>query len=134
MSDRLDGSFSGLWTCELCGRTGVECTCEHFSRGGGAWGPDKEFSDAELAAEAYRQLVRACAGTGLASFEDGNDVKAFPLDVAVVMEAGGELTEENLTVESWRVQIVNRFATLGHASRMDYFEGFLKPGGASRAE
>ena len=110
--DRLDGSFSGLWSCELCGGVGAECTCEHFSRGGGAWGPNKELSDAELAAEAFRQLVRACAGVGIASLEDGTDVQTFPLDVAKVMEAGLDVTEENVTVESWRVQAVTRFARM----------------------
>lgn len=52
MMDKLDGSFSGLWTCELCSKTGTDCTCEHFDRGF-AWGKDKTFSDAEFAAEVW---------------------------------------------------------------------------------
>jgi hypothetical protein len=54
MSDKLDGSFSGLWTCELCGHTGAECTCEHFARGTWARGPDKTLSEAEMASEYWR--------------------------------------------------------------------------------
>ncbi len=54
MTKQLDGSFSGLWTCELCGHTGAACTCEHFSRWGGAWGPRKHLTDAETAAEYWR--------------------------------------------------------------------------------
>lgn len=54
---QLDGSFSGLWTCELCGKTGTDCTCEHFDRGY-ARGPDKTLSDAELMAEVWYQEVR----------------------------------------------------------------------------
>lgn len=49
MADKLDGSFSGLWTCELCSKTGDECTCEHFDRGY-AHGPDKTLTDAEIMA------------------------------------------------------------------------------------
>jgi hypothetical protein len=53
--NKLDGAFSGLWTCELCGKTGETCTCEHFARWGGGIGPDKTLSDTELAAEFWRQ-------------------------------------------------------------------------------
>ena len=59
---KLDGSFSGLWTCELCGKTGTACTCEHFSRWGSAWGPRKRLTDAEAMAEFWHQdlvVIRA---------------------------------------------------------------------------
>lgn len=49
MADKLDGSFSGLWTCDLCGKTGTECTCEHFARND-TRGRDKTLSDAEIMA------------------------------------------------------------------------------------
>lgn len=52
--DKLDGSFSGLWTCELCSKTGTDCTCEHFDRGY-AHGKDKTLSDAEIMAEFWHQ-------------------------------------------------------------------------------
>jgi hypothetical protein len=52
MSNKLDGSFSGLWTCELCSKTGTDCTCEHFDRGF-AWGKDKTLTDAEMMAEVW---------------------------------------------------------------------------------
>ena len=51
--NKLDGSFSGLWTCELCSKTGDECTCEHFNRDSAAHGPDKTLTDAELMAEVW---------------------------------------------------------------------------------
>ncbi|UDL16672.1 hypothetical protein SEA_ATUIN_279 [Arthrobacter phage Atuin] len=57
MADKLDGSFSGLWTCELCGKTGTDCTCEHFSRDFPTWGKRKTFSDAELSAELWHAIV-----------------------------------------------------------------------------
>ncbi len=52
--DKLDGSFSGLWSCELCGHTGAECRCEHFARWGGGVGPNKELTGPEIAAEMWR--------------------------------------------------------------------------------
>jgi len=104
MSKELNGSFSGLWTCELCGKTGTDCTCEHYDRGY-AWGHDKTLSDAELSAEAYRQLVRACAKVGMASMIDGEDVQAAPLDS--MADFVGKISEETL-----RVRVVNRFAIL----------------------
>lgn len=54
MAEKLDGSFSGLWTCELCGHTGTDCTCEHFARN---WtrGKDKTLSDAEIMAVFWYQ-------------------------------------------------------------------------------
>lgn len=58
MAKQLDGSFSGLWTCELCGKTGAECTCEHFARWGVGRGPDKTLTDAELMAEVWHQYIR----------------------------------------------------------------------------
>lgn len=54
MSNKLNGSFSGLWTCEICGHTGAECTCEHFARWGGGVGPDKTLSGPEIMAEFWR--------------------------------------------------------------------------------
>lgn len=56
MSDKLNGSFSGLWTCELCSKMGTECTCEHFDRGW-AWGKDKTLTEAEMAAEVWYARV-----------------------------------------------------------------------------
>lgn len=54
---QLNGSYSGLWSCDLCGHTGAACRCEHFNRGTGAWGPDKRLSDAEMAAEQWRMIL-----------------------------------------------------------------------------
>jgi len=62
MTKELNGPFSGLWTCELCGKTGTDCTCEHFSRWGGAWGRDKTLTNSELMAEYWHQdleVIRA---------------------------------------------------------------------------
>ena len=62
--DKLDGSFSGLWTCELCGKTGTECTCEHFARNGTARSRGyKTLTDAEIMAEYWRgELIKYRAG------------------------------------------------------------------------
>lgn len=58
MSNKLDGSFSGLWTCEVCGHTGDECRCEHFQRGGNVWGSHGTvLSGSELAAEYWRMVI-----------------------------------------------------------------------------
>lgn len=58
MSDKLDGSFSGLWSCELCGKTGDACTCEHYQRGGNVWGHHGTvISESELAAEYWRMVI-----------------------------------------------------------------------------
>lgn len=32
MKNPLDGSFSGLWACEICGYGGFLCRCEHIIR------------------------------------------------------------------------------------------------------
>lgn len=78
MSNKLDGSFSGLWSCEICGKTGAECTCEHFQRGGNVWGHHgTQFSDAELAAE-YWRLVIGYYRTGLEEYkEQAETIKRF---------------------------------------------------------
>lgn len=58
MSNKLDGSFSGLWSCEVCGHTGDECHCEHFQRGGNVWGSHGTvLSGPELAAEYWRMVI-----------------------------------------------------------------------------
>jgi hypothetical protein len=73
MADKLDGSFSGLWTCELCGKTGTDCTCEHFDRGF-ARGKDKTFTDAELAAETWYAISCFQSADAIADlFEDDYD-------------------------------------------------------------
>lgn len=69
MAKELDGSFSGLWSCELCGKTGTACTCEHFSRWGGGWGSDKELWDAELAAEYWKALYMYAEANGKKEIE-----------------------------------------------------------------
>lgn len=66
----LDGSYSGLWSCELCGYSGFMCRCEHFNRGGNVWGNHgTQFSGAELAAE-YWRLVIGYYRTGLEEYRD----------------------------------------------------------------
>jgi hypothetical protein len=69
VSAKLDGSYSGLWVCDLCGHTGDECHCEHFNRGTGAHGPDKTLTEPELAAE-YWRLTIAWYRTGLEEYKD----------------------------------------------------------------
>lgn len=64
MADHLNGSFSGLWICDLCGQTGSACHCEHFNRGTGVHGPDKTLTGAEIAAEHWRSVL-AWYRTGL---------------------------------------------------------------------
>jgi hypothetical protein len=66
---QLDGSFSGLWSCEICGRTGSACTCEHFNRFTGAWGPDKTLTEAEMASEYWRMVISEYR-TGLEAFKE----------------------------------------------------------------
>lgn len=56
--NQLDGSFSGLWSCELCGYSGFLCRCEHFNRGTGAWGRDKTLTGAEIAAEYWKSAYQ----------------------------------------------------------------------------
>ena len=80
MTDKLTGSFSGLWSCEICGETGTGCTCEHFARNS-TRGRDKTLSDAELAAEYYRgQIIKYRVGIVRdslvwASIVDGTDYR-----------------------------------------------------------
>jgi hypothetical protein len=70
MAAKLDGSFSGLWTCELCGHTGDECHCEHYNRGGNVWGHHGTvISESELAAE-YWRLIIAYYRTGLEEYKE----------------------------------------------------------------
>lgn len=70
MAKALDGSFSGLWTCELCGKTGTDCTCEHFARWGSAWGPHKHLTDAEIAAEYWRSAYHYYRSGSPQAFEE----------------------------------------------------------------
>lgn len=72
MSEKLNGSFSGLWTCDLCGKTGTDCTCEHFARNGTV-GHDKTLTDAELAAELWYQISVFQGWDGMASIFTENE-------------------------------------------------------------
>lgn len=73
MSDKLNGSFSGLWTCELCGKTGTACTCEHFNRGTGAWGRLKTLTEPETAAEYWKALYNYAEANGKKETERSKD-------------------------------------------------------------
>jgi hypothetical protein len=75
MSNKLDGSFSGLWTCELCGKTGVECTCEHFARNA-TQGRNKQFLDSELAAELWYAVSMFQAADAVHELFDTDDTLA----------------------------------------------------------
>lgn len=68
----------------------------------------KQLDDAELAAEAYRQMLRAVAESGLAT--DGLDNIA-PGDAAVFGP---------VRLETHRLGVLKRFAVLDHASVKDY--------------
>lgn len=92
MADRLDGSFSGLWSCEICGRTGTECTCEHFQRDGWVWGDRRELTDAEAAAEYWKAQFMYAEANGV----------------------------QETARKKERAEIWTRFTTLPHAQRMNY--------------
>lgn len=102
MSDKLDGSFSGLWSCELCGKTGTACTCEHYQRDGNVWGKSKEFSNAEAAAEFWHQTF----------------------EVAIAARNWTDLASDKQKAaynrERDRMYLLERFATLPGAWRMNY--------------
>lgn len=100
MINKLDGSFSGLWTCELCGKTGTDCTCEHYQRGGNVWGwHGTPLSDSEAASECWRQQMEC--------------VKAF--DRAYPYGDGPEVDLEND-----RMEILERIAKADYASINNY--------------
>lgn len=63
----------------------------------------KRFTDAELAAEAYRQMVRATAGIGLVLSEDG---EISPADAVADID---DLSENTL-----RLGVIKRFAVSPH--------------------
>lgn len=68
----------------------------------------KQLDDTELAAEAYRQMLRAVAESGLAT--DGLDNIA-PGEAAVFGP---------VRLETHRLGVLKRFAVLDHASVKDY--------------
>lgn len=68
----------------------------------------KTFSNAEISAETYRQMIRAFAESGMVS--DG-DYNFAPGDAAVF----GPVREE-----TYRLGVLKRFAMLEHASVKDY--------------
>jgi hypothetical protein len=71
----------------------------------------KRLTDAELSAEAYRQSLRACAQSGIAWDEDGANLLILP---------GDAVTFGPVRVETSRLAVMNRFASLPHASAGDY--------------
>ena len=63
------------------------------------------FTDAELAAEAYRQMVRACAEAGMGSMNTGTEILSAPMDA---MEGFiGPIRKE-----TYMLGVINRFARL----------------------
>lgn len=64
---------------------------------------DKRFTDGELAAESYRQMVRAVAVAGIATLDNGEIV---PADV---LHRAAELSPETRCLG-----IIKRFATRPH--------------------
>jgi hypothetical protein len=68
-------------------------------------GADKRFADAELAAEAYRQMTRSMAESGVVSEVKGNDLIVASGDAAVFGP---------VRVETSRLGDMRRFATLPH--------------------
>jgi hypothetical protein len=69
------------------------------------------LTNAELAAEAYRQMCRAVSESGAVSVKDGNDWLLSPADVQ---------TFGPMRIEASRLGEIKRFATLPHASQADY--------------
>lgn len=64
---------------------------------------DKRFTDAELAAESYRQMVRAVAVAGIATLDNGEIVPADVLGPSA-----------DLSPETRCLGVIKRFATHPH--------------------
>jgi hypothetical protein len=65
------------------------------------------FTDAELSAEAYRQMIRACAHAGMASMHTGTEILSAPMDS--MADFIGPMRKE-----TYMLAVVNRFARLPH--------------------